>query len=79
MTDPSHAENAKLNEELTCASEANQSLTVENQRMREALEAAISAFRETGNMEMAERASFGLTGNRPAPKGFKLPSSRRVS
>lgn len=79
MTEHLKAENARLNDELTYAGEAHQSLTTDNERMREALEAAAKVFRDAGDDEMAERMNFGLTGERPAPKGFKLPSSRKVA
>lgn len=65
-----------LNIELTCASEAHLHLTLDNQRMHEALEKALAAFVEAGNEEMAEAMRYGMTGERPLPAGFKLPSAR---
>lgn len=73
------AENQRLNDELTCAGEAHQSLSAENHRMRDALEAAAKAFQDGGNKAMAEKMRFGLTGDRPTPSGFKLPASRKVA
>jgi len=79
MIDHLKAEIARLNDELTCASEAHQSLTSDNLRMKAALELAEKAFSQAGNTQLVEEMSYGLTGNRPAPKGFKLPSSRKVA
>jgi hypothetical protein len=79
MIDHLKSEISRLNDDMTCASEAHQSLVSDNQRMKEALEAAEKAFRATGNSEMAERMTFAITGNRPKPVGFKLPTSRKVA
>lgn len=79
MIDHLKSEISRLNDDLTCASEAHQSLVSENQRMKEALEFAEKAFRAAGNSEMAECMTSAITGNRPKPAGFKLPTSRKVA
>lgn len=79
MIDHLKAEIARLNDELTYVSEAHQSLTADNLRMKAALEIAEKAFRQTGNAQLVGEMSYGRTGERPAPKGFKLPSSRKVA
>lgn len=73
------SEISKLNDELTCASEAHQAIVAENHRMKEALLAAEKAFSAAGDKEMVERMKIGVTGQRPKPAGFKLPPSRRVA
>ncbi|WP_457587693.1 hypothetical protein [Ensifer canadensis] len=79
MIDHLKSEISRLNDELTCASEAHQSIVSENQRMKEALEIAERVFRAAGNSEMAERMIYAITGYRPAPVGFKKPTSRKVA
>lgn len=79
MIDHLKAEVSRLNSDLTCASEAHQSLLHENQRMKEALVLAEKAFRSEGDLRMADHMSFAISGNQPSPKGFKLPSSRKVA
>lgn len=73
------AEISRLNDDLTCASEAHQAHLAESQRMKEALELAEKTFRAAGNSAMAERMTFAISGNRPKPAGFKLPISRKVA
>lgn len=73
------SEISRLNDELTCASEAHQAILAENTRMKEALRAAEAAFQKAGNTEMVVQMKIGVTGERPKSAGFKLPSSRRVA
>lgn len=73
------SEISRLNDELTCAIEAHQSMLGENERMREALLAAEKAFSAAGDLEMVDRMKFGISGERPKPAGFKLPSSRKAA
>lgn len=79
MIDHLKSEIARLNDDLTCASEAHQSLVTENQRMKEALECAEKAFRAAGDLQMAERIIQAVTGQRPRPAGFQKPTSRKVA
>ncbi|NEH46108.1 hypothetical protein [Rhizobium leguminosarum] len=73
------SEISRLNVELTCASEAHEAVLAENRRMKDALRAAEEAFTAAGNKEMAVKMQQGVTGERPRPAGFKLPSSRRAA
>lgn len=73
------SEISRLNDELTCASEAHHSVLSENQRLKEALRAAEQAFKATGDNEMVARMKSGISGEPPKSSGFKLPSSRRVA
>ena len=77
--DSLNGEIARLNDELTCASEAHQAVVSENQRLKEALASAEGAFIKAGNSEMAERLRAQASGERPKPASFKLPSSRKVA
>lgn len=74
-----NSEIAKLNDELTCASEAHHALKIENERMKSALKAAEKAFSAAGDKEMVRRMKAGVTGEIPRTAGFKIPSSRRVA
>jgi len=74
-----NSEISRLNDELTCASEAHQAVIAENQRLKEALRAAEKAFNDAGNKQMVERLKADASGQVPKPAGFKLPSSRRVA
>lgn len=74
-----NSEISRLNDELTCASEAHQAILAENERMKEALRAAENAFSAAGNKEMVERIK-SIGGGKPSkPAGFRLPSSRKVA
>lgn len=74
-----NSEIARLNDELTCASEAHLALRTENERMKAALKAAEKAFSAAGNREMVERIKAGVTGEVSKPAGFKIPPSRKVA
>lgn len=70
-----NSEIAKLNDELTCASEAYHALKIENERMKAALKAAEKAFRSAGDKEMVKRMKAGITGEIPRTIGFRFPSA----
>lgn len=69
----------KLNDELTCASEAHQSMLLENARLKETLAEAAKAFNTAGNSRMAELMKNGIDGVRPKTTSIKLPSSRKIA
>ncbi len=73
------SEITRLNDELTCASEAHLALKEENERMKAALRAAERAFSATGNKDMVQRMKTGVTGEVSKSTGFRLPPSRRVA
>jgi len=79
MSDHLKTDISRLCEELICASEANQSFSIDIQRMQEALQLAEQAFQYVGDTEMAQNMVFGRTGHRAHSTNLNPPSSRKVA
>jgi chromosome segregation ATPase len=68
----------RLNDELTCASEAHQAISSENSRLQAALANAADVFSAAGDTEMAESLKSELNGGRRKQPAISPPASRKV-